>query len=314
MSIRDAINCNVSDNIISGDGIASGVALAVYNVSTTEMYGNVIANNTVNVTGTSTIGLRVGTTSSTVMCDNVITGNVIKAPGQANQYGALHVTANAAATKTSGNTVIGNTVISTRCEAITVAGISQCIISHNNVSFEYDWDTTTTKGQIYISGGKDCVVSSNILNVSASWGANTTLRAIWISSSQRGGLIENNLIRHDTTKATSVPFRLDNTTTPLVRLNEAGSGAPTWYADTASMWRRTDGGAGTSLYIKQSGTDSTGWAAVPELASNNVWAGTSKFSGNVGFYGTTPIAKQTGVAVTAAGIHAALVALGLISA
>lgn len=36
--------------------------------------------------------------------------------------------------------------------------------------------------------------------------------------------------------------------------------------------------------------------------------------GNVGFYGTTPIAKQTGVAVTAAGIHAALVALGLISA
>ncbi len=36
--------------------------------------------------------------------------------------------------------------------------------------------------------------------------------------------------------------------------------------------------------------------------------------GSVGFYGTTPIAKQTGVAVSAAGVHAALVALGLISA
>jgi len=34
----------------------------------------------------------------------------------------------------------------------------------------------------------------------------------------------------------------------------------------------------------------------------------------VGFYGTAPVAKQTGVAVSAAGIHAALVALGLISA
>jgi hypothetical protein len=34
----------------------------------------------------------------------------------------------------------------------------------------------------------------------------------------------------------------------------------------------------------------------------------------VGFYGTAPIAKQTGVAVDAAGIHAALVALGLIGA
>jgi hypothetical protein len=36
-------------------------------------------------------------------------------------------------------------------------------------------------------------------------------------------------------------------------------------------------------------------------------------TGNVGFYGTTPIAKQTSVPVTAAGVHAALVALGLIT-
>ncbi len=35
---------------------------------------------------------------------------------------------------------------------------------------------------------------------------------------------------------------------------------------------------------------------------------------NVGFYGTAPVAQQTGVAVTAAGIHAALVSLGLITA
>lgn len=34
----------------------------------------------------------------------------------------------------------------------------------------------------------------------------------------------------------------------------------------------------------------------------------------VGFYGTAAIAKQTGVAVTAAGIHAALVSLGIIAA
>ena len=34
----------------------------------------------------------------------------------------------------------------------------------------------------------------------------------------------------------------------------------------------------------------------------------------VGFYGATGVAKQTGVAVSAAAIHAALVAVGLISA
>lgn len=35
---------------------------------------------------------------------------------------------------------------------------------------------------------------------------------------------------------------------------------------------------------------------------------------NVGFYGTVPIAQQTGVAVTIAAVHAALVSLGLITA
>jgi hypothetical protein len=39
-------------------------------------------------------------------------------------------------------------------------------------------------------------------------------------------------------------------------------------------------------------------------------AGTQK----LGFFGTTPIIRPTGVAVTAAGIHAALVSLGLITA
>ena len=39
-----------------------------------------------------------------------------------------------------------------------------------------------------------------------------------------------------------------------------------------------------------------------------------KFTGKLGFHGTAPIAQQTGVAVSSAGIHAALVALGLITA
>ncbi len=36
--------------------------------------------------------------------------------------------------------------------------------------------------------------------------------------------------------------------------------------------------------------------------------------GKVGFYGVAPVALQTGVAVSSAGIHAALVALNLITA
>ena len=69
------------------------------------------------------------------------------------------------------------------------------------------------------------------------------------------------------------------------------------------------------------GTSSIYWANTYTdkiyLNSTGILDGASagiKLSGNLGFYGTTPIAQQTGVAVTAAGIHAALVALGLITA
>lgn len=51
------------------------------------------------------------------------------------------------------------------------------------------------------------------------------------------------------------------------------------------------------------------------LGRNLIVGGAIDHDGStVGFYGTAPIAKQTGVAVSAAGIHAALVALGLIGA
>ncbi len=49
-------------------------------------------------------------------------------------------------------------------------------------------------------------------------------------------------------------------------------------------------------------------SSVAETITSN-W----QFDGNVGFYGTAPVAQQTSVPVTAAGIHAALVAYGLIT-
>ena len=64
------------------------------------------------------------------------------------------------------------------------------------------------------------------------------------------------------------------------------------------------------------GVDVTGnvIAGIRDAAANvnSTIFGNSGFN-RVGFYGTPPIVKQTGVAVTAAGIHAALVNLGLIA-
>jgi len=74
------------------------------------------------------------------------------------------------------------------------------------------------------------------------------------------------------------------------------------------------------------GTDSAGTAATT-IVANEIKLGTALHTLNVignaqvggatkalGFYGTTPIVKQTLVPVTAAGVHAALVNLGLIAA
>lgn len=58
-------------------------------------------------------------------------------------------------------------------------------------------------------------------------------------------------------------------------------------------------------------------AGLTLTGTNQVRAGMSIMptaGGLLGFYGTAPIAKQTGVAVTAAGIHAACVAIGLFAA
>ena len=41
----------------------------------------------------------------------------------------------------------------------------------------------------------------------------------------------------------------------------AGAGAPTVAAPVGSLYSRTDGGANTSLYVKESGTGTSGWVA-----------------------------------------------------
>lgn len=71
--------------------------------------------------------------------------------------------------------------------------------------------------------------------------------------------------------------------------------------------------ADTILYRKAADTLQTDDALIVTgtLTSNGAL---QHANANLGFYGTSAIAKQTGVAVTAGGIHAALVALGLFAA
>jgi hypothetical protein len=72
------------------------------------------------------------------------------------------------------------------------------------------------------------------------------------------------------------------------------------------------GGVGTSLSVRQDGFSNKSILRIGWNDASEIMVGYD--AGKVGFYGTPGVSKQTGVAVTDAAIHAALVNLGLIAA
>lgn len=79
--------------------------------------------------------------------------------------------------------------------------------------------------------------------------------------------------------------------------------------DDYIVGKARDNGVGVVEVFRMQG------AADPEFQTgNNGNATRSSYAGLLGFFGTAPQAQPTGVAVDAAGIHAALVTLGLITA
>ncbi len=80
--------------------------------------------------------------------------------------------------------------------------------------------------------------------------------------------------------------------------------------DNASLYI----GVGFDFEITHNGTNTLINSFTGELKIDGSSGSGVRMMGSLGFYNTAPIAKQTGVAVTAEAIHAALVSLGLIGA
>lgn len=103
-----------------------------------------------------------------------------------------------------------------------------------------------------------------------------------------------------------------------------GSGSPEGVqaAGIGSLYLRLDGGAGTTVYFKESGTGTSGWVArdvftngltVSDAKDITIAAGTGSKIGQsgskIGFYGATPVAKPGATS----DVKDALVALGLLT-
>lgn len=260
ISMRNATDCVVASNIIQGDLASTAAAIDFSHVSSgTTISGNQITGNRIKTT-TANLGyaIRVGTAASTVMARNTVQGNIIESAGTVNN-GLISMAAAASATDTSGNIVLGNTVtILSNSSGIYLSNLTRPKALSNVVRLGFDASSAAVLGGVRFAGTTGAVIRDTTVTVPPTFGTNVTMRAIWEESTgNTAPLIANSTISLDTTKlASGVSFVIFNAV-----IDESGTGAPAFTAGTGSKWTRTDGGAGSTLYVKESASNQNSWTA-----------------------------------------------------
>lgn len=127
----------------------------------------------------------------------------------------------------------------------------------------------------------------------------------------------NNADSADNLIITDSTVNITGSANPLVMFgptssNQTDNGG-VWFRESTAHGLPADASGNFGIYLKYDGVTN---GLVAESVANGVRANVLEVTraNEVGFYGATAVAQQTGVAVTAAGIHAALVSLGLITA
>lgn len=263
ISVRDAIGCVVSGNTLQGEANGStGVMIDVRELVGVVLRDNIIANNIVDVTGsTGATAIRCGAGGATTMENNSISGNHVRSAGVS--LTAL-LSMNADPTILGvGNKVTDNTiVIAGPCYGVTLSHQQHCDVRGNHIRLEYNAGSATTLGGVVLTASSvKNRVKHNDFVCSASFGTNITWRCVWEVSASGAGTnrVGPNDYDLDPTLVTGVPLLLISGSGTII--DESGAGAPTAACAVGSTWRRTDGGASTTFYVKESLTTSSGWNA-----------------------------------------------------
>jgi hypothetical protein len=105
------------------------------------------------------------------------------------------------------------------------------------------------------------------------------------TSAELAGVISNETGSGVLVFGTSPTFTTDITTPKIIWTgtvqDSSGSGTPegSVTAPVGSVYRRTDGGTATTLYVKESGAGNTGWAAVGvSLSGTNTWTNAQTYN------------------------------------
>ena len=116
---------------------------------------------------------------------------------------------------------------------------------------------TQLSGRIWIASGTGGLMS--IITGSGNSGLRIRANRIYLESNANPN-VEQVALTQSPASANKGKVQLNGTSGPFW-ISHAGTPEGAITAPVGSMYTRTDGGAGTTLYIKESGTGNTGWIA-----------------------------------------------------
>ena len=264
---RDVIGISVRDgsrNVITGNtikGVLTAANVACINIQdvngTGQLNDNIISSNTINITaGVGTAIRLVGNTNS--ISRNIVANNNITCPGDGVAGGAIAITGPAAGGN-FGNKVIGNVInLTAQSEGFFATNLTASEFKDNTIELSWNSGSATNVYATRWSNAVGCVTDNNTMVVRTGNGTNITFYAYREDTAASGNYWSNtiNNVGGSATYATAVLVAAGG-----LNINQLGTGVPNLQAKIGSMWRRSDGGVGSTLYIKESGTDATGWTA-----------------------------------------------------
>jgi parallel beta-helix repeat protein len=308
------IYCTITGNTVSNTG-RSGIG--IYRADKCVVSGNTV--DQADAGGTSYAGISIATDSAVITCEYIsVTGNHVKDTG----LNGIRV---ADALYCS---VVGNTINDVNDgPAISIGGQDgsyRCTVGHNTILGMENASNSSVAAGIDVAGASSRnVIIGNTMDVSG--GGNTVNYGVSSRSTTDRSVIIGNVVLNAGTygiqsdgdgdvvhgnspTGSTGPYNLIGTNTDGIL---SGSGTPesAVTAPVGTLFKRTDGGAGTTLYVKESGTGNTGWIAL-ETFSDIILSGTGTPEGSVtaavgaiyqrtdGGAGTTLYVKESGAGNT----------------
>ena len=267
ISLRDPVGCVVTGNTIKGEGTSGGACIALDDLvlfpGDNAVNDNIVANNTITITNTTVAGtaaIRLNSPNS--ICRNIITGNVISAPIRANDglINAVGSSGGIFESNVISNNIINITGARGNGFGIWTNRLVDSVIADNIIRVSYDDTVARILNGIYFQNSVNANINNNIIACSSAFGSNITLRGFEEAVSGSLNSISDNKFNVNVTKLTAF-VRFVFLTTSGIIVNHVDSGTPeaAVVSGVGGLWRRTDGGAGTTLYVKESGTSNTGW-------------------------------------------------------